>query len=311
MGKFYVEAPATGMDIMYKNLEPITPLVFVLSQGADPTQALIKFADEMGFGDKLNAISLGQGQGPKAEAMIINSKKEGEWVVLQNCHLAKSWMGSLEQIVLNLKLEGDTIHEDFRLFMTSMPASYFPVSVLQNSVKLTTEPPRGIRANVKRTFMELNDKYLDECKKPNEWRKLLFGVTFFHAVIQERRKFGPLGWNIRYEFNDSDLNTSFTMLRIFLDEQNEIPWDALVYQTGHINYGGRVTDDWDRRCLLTILQKYYSSDILDDSYKFNEDGTYFAPASGTHQQYLDYIDSLPLIDKPDIFGLHDNADIIF
>lgn len=72
------------------------------------------------------------------------------------------------------------------------------------------------------------------------------------------------------------------MLKIFLDEQNEIPWDALVYQTGHINYGGRVTDDWDRRCLLTMLQKYYSPDILEDSYKFNEDGTYFAPAFGSH-----------------------------
>jgi len=61
MGKFYVEAPPTGMDIMYKNLDPTTPLVFVLSQGADPSQALFKFADEMGFGDKMNAISLGQG----------------------------------------------------------------------------------------------------------------------------------------------------------------------------------------------------------------------------------------------------------
>jgi dynein heavy chain len=114
-------------------------------------------------------------------------------------------MSDLEQIVLNLKIEEESIHEDFRLYMTSMPATYFPVSVLQNSVKLTTEPPRGIRANVKRTYMELNDKYLDDCAKPEQWRKLLFGVTFFHATIQERRKFGPLGWNIKYEFNDSDL----------------------------------------------------------------------------------------------------------
>lgn len=82
----------------------------------------------------------------------------------------------------------------------------------------------------------------------------MFGLTFFHAVIQERRKFGPLGFNIWYEFNDSDLETSITMLKLFLDEQDEIPWEALTYVTGHINYGGRVTDDWDRVCILSILK---------------------------------------------------------
>lgn len=149
--------------------------------------------------------------------------------------------------------ERHDIDPDFRLFVTSMPAPFFPVFVLQNGVKLTTEPPRGIKANMKRTFNEFSHGYLDDCKKPKEWRKLIFGLSFFHASIQERRKFGPLGWNILYEFNDSDLETSLVMLKLFLDEQEDIPWDALVYVTGHINYGGRVTDDNDRRCLLASL----------------------------------------------------------
>ena len=119
-----------------------------------------------------------------------------------------------------------------------MPADYFPVSVLQNGVKLTTEPPRGMRANLKRSYAELAENVFDTCKKPEQLKKLIFGLSFFHAVIQERRKFGPLGFNIRYEFNDSDLETSITMLKLFLDEQEEIPWDALTYVTGHINYGG-------------------------------------------------------------------------
>lgn len=97
------------------------------------------------------------------------------------------------------------IHEDFRLYLTSMPTSFFSKTVLQNSIKLTTEPPRGLKANMKRNFAEMTDAFLEDCKKPQEFKKLVFGVSFFHAIIQERRKFGPLGWNIKYEFNDSDL----------------------------------------------------------------------------------------------------------
>lgn len=126
----------------------------------------------------------------------------------------------------------------------------------------------------------MSDEYLDDCKKGREWRKLIFGLSFFHAVVQERRKFGPLGWNILYEFNDSDLDTSLVMLKLFLEEQEEIPWDALVYVTGHINYGGRVTDDNDRRCLLITLQKYYCVENLEDGYIYSDSGRYYAPSFG-------------------------------
>lgn len=93
---------------------------------------------------------------------------------------------------------------------------------------------------------------------------MVFTLSFFHAVIQERRKFGPLGFNIRYEFNDSDLSIAYLTLKMFLNiEDDSNPWDAMLYMTGHINYGGRVSDDWDRVCLLSILKKYYNQEILD------------------------------------------------
>ncbi len=120
---------------------------------------------------------------------------------------------------------------------------------------------------MKRSFNEITDEYLNCCNKGTVFQKLLFGLCFFHAIIQERRKFGPLGWNIRYEFNDSDLDTSKTVLLMLLNEQEQIPWDALLFVTGHINYGGRVTDDLDRRCLLAILKKFYIPEILQDKYQ--------------------------------------------
>lgn len=98
------------------------------------------------------------------------------------------------------------------------------------------------------------------------------------------------------------------MLRLFL-EQDEIPWEALTFIIGHINYGGRVTDDNDRVCLMSTLAKYCCPDALKDGFKFSLSGVYANPNDGNLAHYNDYIDSLPLNDPPEIYGLHGNANI--
>lgn len=146
------------------------------------------------------------------------------------------------------------------------------------------------------------------------WRKLLFGLTFFHAVVQERRKYGALGFNIRYEFNDSDLETTITMLEEFMknaQDPEELPWEAMKFMFGHINYGGRVTDDWDRVLLLNLLQRFFSIDDLEENYTFTESGKYFIPDFNTLSEYRSFIDELPSSDDPEIFGLNNNANIVY
>merc|ERR1719253_1260498 len=96
----------------------------------------------------------------------------------------------------------------------------------------------------------------DASSKPVEWRRIQFSLKFFHAILQERRKFGPLGFNIRYEFNDSDLECATQVLSNMLELDMPVPWETLLFVFGQINYGGRVTDDNDRTCLMAILRKF-------------------------------------------------------
>lgn len=114
---------------------------------------------------------------------------------------------------------------------------------------------------------------------------------------------------IPYEFNENDLRISVRQLRMFLDEYPEIPYNTLQYTCGECNYGGKVTDSHDRHTLMTILHDYYTLNILKDDHKLSPSGLYYVPKYTSFDGYMDYINSLPLISQPEVFGFHENADI--
>ncbi|XP_066123630.1 dynein axonemal heavy chain 6 [Saccopteryx bilineata] len=310
LGKRFVEAPPMDLPTLYQDMSFNIPLVFILSTGSDPMGAFQRFARDSGYSDRVQSISLGQGQGPIAERMIKDAMKSGNWVFLQNCHLAVSWMLAMEELIKTFTDSNIVIKDSFRLFLSSMPSNTFPVTVLQNSVKVTNEPPKGLRANIRRAFTEMTPSFFEENILGRKWRKIIFGICFFHAIVQERKKFGPLGWNICYEFNDSDRECALLNLNLYCQE-GKIPWDALVYITGEITYGGRVTDTWDQRCLRTVLKRFFSPETLEEDYKYSESGIYFAPLADSLNEFKDYIENLPLIDDPEIFGMHENANLVF
>uniref|UniRef100_A0A8C7U9X3 Dynein, axonemal, heavy chain 1 n=1 Tax=Oncorhynchus mykiss TaxID=8022 RepID=A0A8C7U9X3_ONCMY len=285
LGQRFIEPQASDLSVVFKESSPSTPLIFVLSPGTDPAADLYKFADVMKFSKKMSAISLGQGQGPWAEAMMHSAMERGKWVFFQNCHLAP------------------------KTFVTLKP---FPVSILQNGSKMTIEPPRGIKANLLKTYLSLNDDFITTCTRAAELKSLLLSLCLFHGNAIERRKFGPLGFNIPYEFTDGDLRICISQLKMFLDEYQDIPYKVLKYTAGEINYGGRVTDDWDRRCILNVLEDFYCPAVLGADYAYSASGVYRQIDTELDiKGYLAYIRGLPINDTPEIFGLHDNANISF
>lgn len=164
------------------------------------------------------------------------------------------------------------VSQDFRLILSANPHPNFSISLLQRSMKVTQEPPKGIKANMLRLYGQKNE--FTPVEKSREFRKAVFGLCFFHTILIERKKFQSLGWNVKYAFNDSDYSVCEDILAIYMGQTNEegkpidesfdkkgaIPWAAIQSLIADCNYGGRITDNMDRR-----LIGVYAKEIFNDS----------------------------------------------
>ncbi|XP_069582586.1 dynein axonemal heavy chain 14 [Ranitomeya imitator] len=314
MGEEFVQSRPMNLKQALDESGPSSPLIFILSAGSDPTGQLERLALEThGSTLHLDVISLGRGQAVKAEELIIKARKlKGHWVFLQNCHLAASFMPRLREIVDGFEQQDDSTDPQFRLWLSSKSEESFPLSILQKGLKMAVEPPMGLKGSLLQTLDGsglITEKIYEKENVRPAWKRLLFSLCLFNAVINERRKYGALGWNIPYDFTLSDLEVSVQMLETLTDHRREIPWAALRYLTGEVVYGGRVTDFWDRRCLLSILDGFYAPALLQDDFCFSADQVYHPlSADATWQDCREYVRSLPDTDNPEIFGVHPNAE---
>ncbi|XP_059501105.1 dynein axonemal heavy chain 8-like [Stegostoma tigrinum] len=305
MGAKYAEPVILNLETTWEESDELTPLICFLSMGSDPSNQIEGLAKKLEI--DCRAMSMGQGQEVHARKLVALSMHQGGWVLLQNCHLGLEFMNEL----LETLLTSENVHESFRVWITTEPHPKFPITLLQTSIKYTNEPPQGVRAGLKRTFTGITQDQIEYSNLPM-WRPLLYAVAFLHTTVQERRKFGPLGWCIPYEFNASDFTASVQFIQNHLDDCDKkkgVSWNTIRYMLGEVQYGGRVTDDYDKRLLNCFCKVWFSEKTFDP--KFNFYTGYVIPICATVDSYLEYIQTLPAVDTPQVFGLHPNADITY
>lgn len=330
LGEKFVEPMETSFEDLFKMSNPFKPILIILTPGADPTSKIEELARQHGI--KIHAVSMGQGQSEHARRAMDTALTTGGWALFQNCHLGIDFMESLESRLADAEAatfsdqDHKTVHENARIWITCEPSPKFPVSVLQMSIKITNEPPRGMKAGLLRSFTTLVDAKTFSSIDTKEWRDIVASTCYLHSVVQERRKYDAIGWCIPYEFSTYDLEASIRFLeKHFLS--NQISWDAVRYMICQVQYGGRITDDFDRRLFgvlgdFLLITTEHQIDKAKEELKLREEkdrqmcitlhNLPFAlkPANPdvTHEDYLKAIKSLPTTDKPDIFGLHQNTE---
>jgi dynein heavy chain len=304
----------------------MTPLLVLLGDAADPTTALFAVAKKRGA--EMVRVSFTQSQTHEATNAVDAAQKHGHWVLLENCNMVPSWTPMLEVMVQSLTTM-QNVNQDFRLLLSTRPFEGFSIAVLHRSVRVVVETSRGIRAtcaSLMSVESDIDQRAWEDVAsaigaKPSYG--LLFRLVLFHSVLQERRKFGPAGFNAAYHFNLNDFSTAQTAVQQYISSVVETKADpadgtegevlgrtikSIQHLIGSVVYGGHVTDIWDQRCIeATMCSMFHvpsmgSDDDVFDSIGINTLSNVELP--GNFDECRDAVNSLPYDEQPDLFGMH-------
>jgi len=302
-------------DIVETEVQARTPILMCSAPGYDASGRVDDLAAELN--KQMTAIAIGSAEGfSQADKAINSATKSGRWVMLKNVHLAPQWLVQLEK-----KLHSLTPHANFRLFLTMEINPKLPVNLLRAGRTFVFEPPPGVRANLLRTFSTIPASRMN--KAPNERARLYFLLAWFHAIIQERLRYAPLGWSKKYEFNESDLKCACDTLDIWIDSvamgrtnlpPEKVPWDAFRTLLSQCIYGGKIDNDFDQRLLTAFVNKLFLAKSFDADFPLvaNIDGVVgkhiSMPEGIRREQFVQWSENLSDRQTPSWLGLPNNAE---
>jgi dynein heavy chain 1, cytosolic len=306
----------SGLDLgamVTHEVPSTTPLALISVPGYDASYRVEHLIQNTGA--RSASVAMGSQEGfALADQAIATASRQGSWVLLKNVHLAPSWLGQLEK-----KLQTLNSHRNFRLFLTMEANPSIPVNILRQSRLIMNEPPPGIKANILDSLHSIPSARLSQ--GPTEKARLYFLLAWFHAVVQERLRYVPLGWSKTYDFNDSDLASASGTIDAWLNgvakgraniNPASIPWDALRTLVKQSVYGGRIDSDFDQRILDAFVDGLFTPAAYNVDFDLipSINGTQHlnAPDGTKMEHFLSWVQGLPDREPPSWLSLPPTAE---
>ncbi|KAL3112905.1 hypothetical protein niasHT_015611 [Heterodera trifolii] len=300
-------------EIILNEVQCKVPVLLCSATGYDVSNRVEDLALELKM--DILSIALGSAEGfEQADKALHSTSRSGRWILLKNVHLATEWLTQLEK-----KFRLHNPHPHFRLILTAEIGSALPISMIQASRVLVFEPSTGLKANLLRSLSSISPARI--AKAPAERARLYFIICWFHAIVQERLRYQPLGWANSYEFTDADFRVACDTLDSTVDmvaqnranvKPDKLPWLALRTLLSQCIYGGKIDNDFDQVLLDTLLDKLFTSNSFDADFILIENigGNALNMPDETNSKdgLINWVINIKALQKPNWIGLPNNAE---
>jgi len=275
-----------------------TPIVLCSVPGYDASFRVDTLSAHMK--SECASIAMGSTEGTRlADQAISHAARTGTWVLLKNVHLAPDWLSSLEKRMRTIQADAR-----FRLFLTMETSPKIPVSILLQSRIIMNEPAPGVRASLLDSLDSFTE--MSGGSGPAEKARLYFLLSWFHAVLQERSRYNPLGWSAPYDFNNADLYAAAGTMTRWISavargrsnvDPAQIPWQALRSLLNVSIYGGRVDSVFDQQILDSFSEALFHAEAYESDFLLVQDEdpslALQMPDALTLDQFKDWARKLP------------------
>ncbi|CAH0394939.1 unnamed protein product [Bemisia tabaci] len=309
LGTEFLMPPTVDLADAFMNSTASTPILVIHSPDLDPSLTVAKLFKTFSSNVGLNFTTTRSELGESTLRLFDEMSVAGGWLAIQ------CW--NKLDVVTNLgnQLCNRTPHPDFRLWIMINCASSFPLKLLRNCIKVCYEPTTDLKSNLVNTYSQLGSEL--SLSDHVAFSQVLYVLAFFHAVVQERGKYGRIGWNLPYEFSRTDFDLTVFTVATYCNEATEVgqnlPWSTIKYLINEILYGGRVVQESDKIILHTIVEEYFGDFLFDQfqSFHFFQDDLvdYDLPYGDCAEDFLRSIKNLPNQNHPGVFGLDENIEV--